>query len=812
MSPISIEDAIRIAADGDAVLFVGAGIGFLVKGPNGKLPDGATLSNRLLERPDDQRPAPPLDKAAGFVIRKGRGAEHVYNVLKENFTVLEVDPRLEKLYRLPWRRIYTTNYDNAIQVSRDKVVQTNSCVLESSPDEARTGTVIHLNGQLSRLSPASIEREFSLSDRSYADRNLERTPWYSYLAQDLETARAVIFIGYSLYDLDISRLVFSSEINDKTFFFVSPDIDEIEEETIALYGQTPGGGVFALTDKLDGALAGYTPSRVGRRYANLREVGDVAPARHKEPTRLLDAQLVFGVLPEEQVIAAVPAFSDQQYVIPRTQQLEAQNATRRGLYRDVLIVGEFASGKTATALSLVSEYIRQGYKAYFALHGAHLTDDLAHLATIDDRIVVVFEGYSAFRKTIRDYARIRHVKHRMILTEQAVQHEFYGDLIFDPALAGQVYELNLDQITNEDAVQFARLIDFGGYWGERSGASDEANARYIARKLESSLYRVLSEIVESEEVQRRIEKLLAPILSDPRAAEIFIAACIVNVIGSPFRITDWVSIFDTQYVRSALRKYADELRYFFLVQSGHVFPRSGLLSSSILKQVNDRSAIVSAAVKLYKAAAKRQEPYNLYENVRVRLMQFNRIQPMMRGHSEKELIFKFYEEIKPIADTHKNADYWLQLGIAATAFDDLDIAGNAFENAYAREEKTKRKKNLKKIDNYYNRYLLKNSAALSDSQDAYDMFVEATGGLTKQMFLEDNRHYPFKSGRVYGEIARKHFDNWRPEQKQKFIKETESIRDKALDYERQHPGQSIDVEVLIRETGDLLSALKAKIA
>lgn len=810
MSAISIEDAIRIAADGDAVLFVGAGVGFLIQGPNGTLPDGATLSNRLLGRPDDQIPAPPLDKAAGFAIRQGQGAEHVYNVLKENLTAVSVDPRLEKLYRLPWRRIYTTNYDNAIQLSRDKLVPTNSCTLESSPDESRIGTVVHLNGQLSRLSAASIDRDISLSDRSYADRNLERTPWYSYLAQDLDTARAVIFIGYSLYDLDISRLLFSSDIKDKTFFFVSPDIDEIEEETIRLYGQTPGGGIFALTEMLDCSLEGYTPSRGARRYANLRDVGDVAPARNKEPSRLLEAQLVFGVLPEEQVIAGAPAFSDQQYVVPRSQQLEAQDAIRRGIYRDILIVGEFASGKTSTALSIVSEYIRQGYKAYFALQGARLADDLAHLAAVDDRIVIVFEGYSTFRKPIRDYARVRNAKHRLVLTEQAVQHELYGDLIFDASLAGQVYELNLDQISQDDAIQFARLVDFGGYWGERSGASDEANARYITNKIDGSLYRLLSEIVESEEVQRRIERLLNPVLEDPRAAEVFIAACVINVIGSPFRITDWTTVFDVQYVRSALRKYADEIRYFFLVQSGHVFPRSGLLSSSILRQISDRSAIVSAAVKLYAAAAKGREPYNIYETVCVRLMQFNRIQPLMRGRSEKDLIFQFYENIKPISETYKNADYWLQLGIAATAFDELDVAGNAFENAYAREEKTKRK-NFKRIDNYYNRYLLKSSASLADSQDAYELFVEATGGLTKQMFLEDNRHYPFKSGRVYGEIARRHFDNWRPDQKQNFVRETEAIRGRAIDYERQYPGQSIDVEVLIRETGELLNVLKAKI-
>lgn len=237
MASISIEDALRIAADGDAVLFVGAGVGHLVDGPNGKLPSGPVLSNRILGRKDDTPSPPPLDKAAGYVIRKGAGAESVYETLRENLTVVGVDPGLAELYSLPWRRIYTTNYDDAIEQARSGKQPTSSCVLESGTEKAKIGAVIHLNGKLANVSAASLEKEIALSDRSYADRNLERSPWYGFFARDLETSRAVIFVGYSLYDLDISRLVFSSDIADKTFFFVSPTIDEIDKETISLHGQ-----------------------------------------------------------------------------------------------------------------------------------------------------------------------------------------------------------------------------------------------------------------------------------------------------------------------------------------------------------------------------------------------------------------------------------------------------------------------------------------------------------------------------------------------------------------------------------------------
>jgi hypothetical protein len=163
MAGISLDDAIRIAADGDAILFVGAGVGFLVDCPTGKIPDGTTLSNRILNRNDSSTPATPLDKAAGYAIRNLGGVEYLYDILKQNLTVNSVDKRLKELYCLPWRRIYTTNYDDAIEASRKGVTATNSCTLEDPVSKARSGSVIHLNGALSRVSPASIEKESRLS-------------------------------------------------------------------------------------------------------------------------------------------------------------------------------------------------------------------------------------------------------------------------------------------------------------------------------------------------------------------------------------------------------------------------------------------------------------------------------------------------------------------------------------------------------------------------------------------------------------------------------------------------------------------------
>lgn len=214
-------------------------------------------------------------------------------------------------------------------------------------------------------------------------------------------------------------------------------------------------------------------------------------------------------------------------------------------------------------------------------------------------------------------------------------------------------------------------------------------------------------------------------------------------------------------------------------------------------------------VDLFRAASRAAGGEEFYEDVVLDLTRFNTIEPILGFDRSGELILRYYDLIRPIGAVRNNPDYWLQYGIAATALDKLDRAGDAFENAYAREKK-KRRPNTKKIDNYFSRYQLKLSASLADPVEAFELFTSATGLISKQIFMDDNRHYPFKSGRVYAEIATRHFDAWDQGMRARFVRETTAIRDKAMEFKSRSKVPSVDVDILISETSDLLKRIVAK--
>lgn len=284
-----------------------------------------------------------------------KGVDHVYKLLKDNFVVNSVDSRLRTLYALPWRRIYTTNYDNAPEVARSGVATISSITPAEPQSSIRDGSIVHLNGFIQRISPANLDRDLLLTDTSYAASRLVETGWLSTFERDLNTSRAVIFAGYSLYDLDIDRVLLAAEaLSKKTFFFISPDADKVEISTLSRYGTVVVGGIDVLIDRLKKAAADYRPTRFVRAFSSLRELSPSSaikrPATSSE--KVLE-QLVYGQLPEQEILARENAFSDQPYLITRKQDRDAIHALKQGPWRDVVVAGEIASGKSSSTLGCI---------------------------------------------------------------------------------------------------------------------------------------------------------------------------------------------------------------------------------------------------------------------------------------------------------------------------------------------------------------------------------------------------------------------------------------------------------------------------
>ena len=132
-----------------------------IRGTN--LPTGSELREqfaRLLDVVPDAYDLPTLADA----VNEDPNVS-LYDTLYETFTVAELARSQEELLRLPWLRIYTTNYDDAIELfhQRKRRNVPSFSYHEEKPRRIPIGTVVHLHGMIRDVTednvPESVDPE-----------------------------------------------------------------------------------------------------------------------------------------------------------------------------------------------------------------------------------------------------------------------------------------------------------------------------------------------------------------------------------------------------------------------------------------------------------------------------------------------------------------------------------------------------------------------------------------------------------------------------------------------------------------------------
>ena len=116
---MDFDRALEYALEGRAVLFAGAGFSRGATNVRHRpLKSSIELAEALAKKAGLAAGAssPGLEDAAeGYVAAYGEDA--LIKELQGEFTIQKVTPHQVQVAKVPWKRVYTTNYDNAIEVA-----------------------------------------------------------------------------------------------------------------------------------------------------------------------------------------------------------------------------------------------------------------------------------------------------------------------------------------------------------------------------------------------------------------------------------------------------------------------------------------------------------------------------------------------------------------------------------------------------------------------------------------------------------------------------------------------------------------------
>ena len=772
-----LRQAIRHALNGEAILFLGAGASRHAFGPKGKpLPLGQELSDRLAE--ECGVPAKyDLGSIAEYFIDL-RSETTLINALRRNLKVAKISKNLEILASIPWDRIWTTNYDDVIQRAlhaNDVHHYTITTADDVSNARGNRLLVVHINGALARLSQ-SITSDFILTSQSYATSAFVESTWSAVFRNDLHTAKNAIFVGYSLYDIDVSRLLFNPTlIYGKTHFIDHHEIDPILETRLSKFGRVHSIGLEGLTTIIAEEKAGWIKPKLIEQYKSWIRLRP--PSTHDDPSDQDVYDLVLqGLVNDGLLLAQCDTPNNASYAVVR--ECEASCFKHLGQPNTVaLLVGSFANGKTVTAQSLALQLAASG-REIFSLGRPTDTaaSELRRLCQRDRDFIVVIENYSRNLDLVETFCRYAREGCALLVSEKVEIHELRAPALLDKISDRQLAIYELDMLEISELERISHLLDLRGLWGERAGLSKVQKLAYLREECGSQLHAVLIDVIKSPHIRERLSNIIEHFESTDGGMRMLIALCLLQTIGEQPRIDVASDLLKLGHAEFRKLMNDSTVRQILNPQQGIALFRSPVIAGAVLSGINSASIVTDVVVDCIKEGHVNRHADQYLGRIATELTRFANLERVLPTEGKRTALQNLYEELKSISTIRSDPLFWLQYAMARLSLGELDLARRYFEQSYSIAKP--KHFDTYQIDNHYCRLLLREAEDTVDPDDAYQK-VDRTIEILKRQVQREHRHYPYRSAWNLEGVAKRHGSAWSDSQRRAVVSGARFLADAA---------------------------------
>jgi tetratricopeptide (TPR) repeat protein len=751
---MELENAIDIALQGNAVMFAGAGysVGATIKNGDPVL-TGNQLSSHFCRKCGISGDYSLPDSAEVYLDKFGELA--LVNELKALFTATKTTRYHQDLCNIPWRRIYTTNYDNVLELSFSAAKRTVQSLTLKSPVESvqeSKPVCLHINGSIAALNGPTIPDEFKLTDSSYANANtFGASPWSEVFRNDIRVSDSVFFLGYSLFDLDIKRILYvSSLINEKVFFITSKQPSEVERVKIKQYGTIVPVGVEMFSSMVKARKASFTPASVTWNPTCFERCQKPAKALRKLRDDDLFKLLIYGQSEPEFIYQALSKTSDTKYYIKRAYLEKIANRIANSTPTDVIIHSDLGNGKSLLVEGLRYLMVDKGISVFTLIDNSDLfCRDFDKITNMSGRRVIIVENYVHWFSAIEHMTRHRSADLFFIFTARTAVHDVNFNHLSKYTNLDDCLEIDLNIMVDSELAQVRDLLNLYGLWGDDADLGPERKAALLVSAHHSQMQSILLNIIKSEDVARRLAGIVTIINENRAYTEVVLAVLILDSLGIRTTIDVVMNLLETDLLnRSSFRK-DPQIRELIDMDTFEIHAKSSITARYLLSRVEDQAVLIQTLIKLSRMSSELSYNREIYYAILRELTNFSNIQGILPSTGKLDNCIKFYESIKDLAHSRGNPHFWLQYAIARMAIKDYAKAGRYFDTSYALARK-KDNYDTYQIDNHFARYLLEKQMEDGKPETAMESFRKAHKIIRQQSYDgKENRYYPYRVACLY---------------------------------------------------------------
>lgn len=719
-----------------SILFLGSGFSADAKNLKSEpIPTGRQLRQifaRIIAVDPDAYDLPTL---AGEISQR---PEHdLYSILYDTFTTQGISEDQKEILRLPWLRIYTTNYDDVVEYShhqQQRYVHSYT-YNEPKPRKLHNSSVVHLHGAIRKTSPENVNEQLILNEHSYVRQHFEHSPWYDEFIRDVRFSTHCFFIGYSLSDYHVSALLLQQQSTRDKTFFVNRQPDQIFENRVRPYGSVLPIDLKQFVELLRDLPR---PNRLDSPY-KLKSFRFIDPFKDKKtlspPTAIEVLNLVtYGVFNEKRCLSSLP---NPTYVVPRHELTEmATNAVAKA--RTLLVHSRLGNGKSIFLSILAHRLSEQGFNCFWCHDLSPLIQQEARALSDLDNVVILFDSYNVAVDAIAMILDILPAAKFVVSIRTGIQEVRFHEI--PKKLPAPIERINANGLSESERTDFVKLLDEAGIL-----------ARGMRREIQRSddIREVVVTIYRNTKIREKLESELRPILDDRGVRTIVIASHLLKWIGQDA---------DSAFLRAVTGRdaYAEASRFretvsdFFLFGDDELAVHSALFAEFLIDQIFDTEDIVDVSYNIVVEAVKRKRERR-YQAIMGRMMQVSTLKRLVKNSTTKDaLLESLFDRLHRDIEVNKEPLFWLQYSILMMDLRDFGAAENFLSTAYARADENPGFQTFQ-IDTHSLRLLFQLEQT-EESTTAVDRFEEILGKLDLVISMtneESHRRYAF---RVLNEI------------------------------------------------------------
>jgi hypothetical protein len=784
---MDLEEAIRHAWSGRAVLFTGAGFSRGAINLRGEpFKNGAQLADHFAKKAGLSESVGLEDAAEEFLAT--HGPDTLMAELQAEFKAKQILPVHQRLAKAPWKRIYTTNYDDVIEIaySANGKSLTPVTLSDNIRDIPKDVTLcVHLNGYVDRLTRETVSSEIKLTDTSYLTSSIAESPWSIFFRQDLESAQAVFFVGYSIWDLDIRRILFEHDsLKSKTFFVLGATPDPVIARRVVRFGSLPKLDAERFTSQL---VTSEVSQEESSPIPYCVQKYDVQPPSKKLGDGSIFDLLLFGHLREDFVWNTVHV--GDRYCLVRNAVNVALKQIDDGASA-IVLHSDLGNGKTVALEVLKCMAAEKQYIVYTVTKQAEsLYEELEQAFSATGKKIFVIDNYPDWLDVLEFFGNHAPDKTTLVLSARTATNDVLVDRAMELLRTGTLREIGVDKLGTDELEWIIKYFNDFGLWGDLAAWSQPKKLDYLARVCGAQWHAILIKLLESPQIETRLKSLFETLRQQKQHAEVIVSILILTVIGetpSPNTLIDLCgqTVLETSFRRDPV------IRNLIDFGTNDIRMKSSVAGEFMLQRIVDPNLTVRSLVSLAKAADKAASASRYYYSILKTLMRYGSLQALLPEKHRRLTTLSYYESIKGLNHAKRHPLFWLQYAIAALVdaekTDEFERAEKYFKTAYSLAGGLDFWDSFQ-IDNHYARFLLTRAISLGDVSTCMGAFREARQLIHNQIERERLR-YGYRVATLYADFYDKFEPVLRPQQKEEIKRAAQHVceRIEKLPLERQN--------------------------